>query len=318
MLNKQFDDPDLAGVGHLVEENFFNLGLSDHPLQALNRNARMDRTFRDEGRKEITGLEEDAFEFRTLTLRQIKDARNFMHNGSFRRVQDVVEYFNDGVPQDREAGSARTISRRFTHPRGPGSHRGLGLSRRDVRDLTDFLENALYDPAFVHFDPDSTTDSFQPNARDLTYSVYRPDLAALGASDGWMPSGLPPDNNDPLSRRDMGLEFLDVTAQADIRLSDSDTKSDGRRQEDEYRIRNAGTSVIDTHLLIVAQGLPDSIRMDNASGITSNGDPYLRVFLRDGVLRPGQSLTEELRFRLENGAPPVSYTVVLLSGQGNP
>jgi hypothetical protein len=318
MLNKQFDEPDVTGVGTLVEENFVNLGLSDHPLQALNREARMDPSFRDVGRKEITGRDEDAFEFRVLTLRQLRDARQLMHNGSFSRMEDVVKYFNAGVPQDREAGSAKSISPRFTHPRGPGSRRGLGLSRGDVRDLTDFLENALYDPAFVRFDPDSTTDTFNPNARDLTYSVHRPDLAALGAIDGRMLSGLPPFNNDPLSRRDMGLEFLDVTAQADIRLIDSDTKSGGRRQEDEYRIRNTGSSVIDTHLLIVAQGLPDPIRMDNASGITSSGDPYLRVFLRDGVLRPGQSITEELRFRRERDDPPVSYTLVLLSGQGNP
>lgn len=36
----------------------------------------------------------------------------------------------------------------------------------------------------------------QPNAQDLTYSIYRPDLAALGAIDGFMLSGLPISNND--------------------------------------------------------------------------------------------------------------------------
>ena len=40
MLNKQVSDPDVAGVGQFVEENFYNLGLGDHPLQALNRAAR--------------------------------------------------------------------------------------------------------------------------------------------------------------------------------------------------------------------------------------------------------------------------------------
>jgi hypothetical protein len=29
----------------------------------------------------------------------------------------------------------------------------------------------------------------QPNERDLTYSKYRPDLAALGAQDGFMLGG---------------------------------------------------------------------------------------------------------------------------------
>ena len=54
MLNKQVNDPDVAGAGQFVEENFYNLGLADHPLQALNRAARNDPNFHDDGRREIT------------------------------------------------------------------------------------------------------------------------------------------------------------------------------------------------------------------------------------------------------------------------
>ena len=87
------------------------------------------------------------------------------------------------------------------------------MSRQQVDDLTDFLVNALYDPALAHYDPNSSTDSLQPNPRDLTYSKYHPELIALGAKDGLLLSGLAIDDNDPLSRRDQGLEFLDVTSQ---------------------------------------------------------------------------------------------------------
>ncbi len=146
-------------------------------------------------------------------MRQIKGSGFFFHNGAFTNVRDVVEYFNHGVPQNPVTGAASTFSPRFSNPRGSGSPPGLGLSDDQVDDITDFLENALYDPAFVKYDPKSTTITFQPNARDLTYSVYRPDLAALGAKDGFMPSGLPVSVNDPLSRRDLGLEFLDVTSE---------------------------------------------------------------------------------------------------------
>ena len=318
MLNKQVTDPDVAGVGQFVEENFYNLGLADHPLQALNVVARQDPNFRDDGRKEITFRDSDAFKFRVLTLRQLKDARFFFHNGSFTSVKDVVRYFNAGVPQDAEAAAAGTLTLRFTHPRGPDSPRGLGLSEDQVDDLTDFLENALYDPAFVGFDPDSTTDTFQLNERDLTYSIFRPDLAALGAIDGRPASRLPQDNDDALSRRDMGLEFLDVTAQVDITLIDSNSRSRNRRQKDEYTITNTSLSIVDTHLLIVVQGLADGIQMENASGTTSTGDPYLRLFLPNGVLLPGQSIVETLLFERQSHAPAVSYTLKLLSGQGNP
>jgi cytochrome c peroxidase len=319
MLNKQVDDPDVAGVGEFVEENFYNLGLADHPLQALNRVVRNDPNFRDDGRREITARDSDAFKFRVLTLRQLKDARFFFHNGLFTSVKDVVRYFNAGVPQDAEAAAAGTLSSRFTNPRGPGSPPGLGLSDEQVDDLTDFLENGLYDPAFVEFDPDSPTRMFQLSPPEFLYSVYRPDLAALGAVDGRPASGLPQDNDDALSRRDTGLEFLDVTTQIDTVLIDSHRKSGDRKQTDEYEITNNSSSLMDTHLLIVVEGLSGQVQMTNASGTTSTGDPYLRVFLPEGVLLPGQSTVVGLTFaQWVPHASPVSYTLSFLSGQGNP
>ena len=327
-LNKQFNDPDVAGIGQFVEENFINVGIGDHPLQALVAQARghLDPAklgrdgfpyhAEDRGRQEVTENPDHMFKFRVLTLRQLKDGRNFMHNASFTKVRDVVQYFNAGVPQDPTTGAAPTLSTRFTNPRGPGSARGLGLSASQVDDVADFLENGLYDPAFAKFDPKSSTDSFQPNARDLTYSKFRPDLAALGAKDGLMPSGRPIDNNDPLSRRDAGLEFLDVTSQAHIALIDRD-RDDGR-QRDRYRITNNSTSIIDTHLLLVASGLPRQIQLVNGSGKTQAGDPYLRVFLKDGVIMPGQSIVVSLVFELDRRDPRVNYSLGLLSGQGQP
>jgi hypothetical protein len=336
MLNKQINDPDVAGIGQLLEENFINIGIGDHPVQALNAEARgrLDRRrlgrdgfpyhAEDTGRQEITGNPDHAFKFRSLTLRQLRDGGNFMHNASFTKVRDVVEYFNAGVAQDPTAGAAHTLDKRFTNPRGPGYPVGLGLSRKQVDDLADFLENGLYDPAFRDDDPKSTTDRFQPSKRDLTYSKYRPDLAALGAKDGFMPSGLAINNNDPLSRRDQGLEFLDVTSQAHISLIDRD-RDDGR-QRDVYRITNNSTSVIDTHLLMVARGLPRQIELVNGSGTTQAGDPYLRVFLNDGVIMPGKSIVVSLVFkrersdhrRDERNDRGVNYSLGLLSGQGKP
>jgi len=331
ILNKQVNDPDLAGIGQFVEENFFNIGIGDHPVQALNALARghLDPSklgkdgfpyhAEDVGRQEITHIADHAFKFRVLTLRQLKDGRNFMHNASFTKVRDVVEYFNAGIPQDPTAGAAPTLSTRFTNPRGPGTPNGLGLSKDQVDDLTDFLENGLYDPAFVKYDPNSTTDTFQPNERDLAFSKYRRDLAALGAKDGSMPSGRAISNNDPLSRRDEGLEFLDVTSEATISLLRRGPDEDDDVQKDTYSISNISTSIIDTHLLVIAQGLPPGVRLLNRnSGTTSTGAPYLRVFLPNGVLLPGQSTVQTLRFKRPDGSQPIRYQLTLLSGQGNP
>jgi hypothetical protein len=180
------------------------------------------------------------------------------------------------------------------------------LTESQVDDITDFLENALYDPALVTYDPASTTDTFQPNPHDITYSKYRPDLAALGAKDGFMVSGLAIDDNDPLARRDEGLEFLNVTQQCSVTsLADPD----------DYKITNTGPGVIDTNLLVVVTGLPAGVTLLNGSGTTTGGDPYLRLFLHDGVIEPNASVSVQLQFSAHSGQ--LQYSLSLLSGQGS-
>lgn len=304
MLNKQPSDPDVAGIGQLVEENFINVGIGDHPVQALNAAARNHATAyhaEDTGRAEITGNPSDAFKFRSLTLRQLKDARTFFHNGSVNRIRDAVSYFNAGVAQDPTAGAAATLDTRFTHPRGAGSQTGLGLTESQIDDVTEFLENGLYDESFVT--------ALQPSVDDLAYSKNRPELAALGAKDGLMLSGLAIDDNDPLARRDQGLEFLDVTAQASMQLISTSGN------QDTWLITNTSSSVIDTHLLVVITGLPAGVTVD-AKEKTAAGKPYYRKFLPDGVLSPGQSIsTTVVR---TGGGSSSSYTFQLMSGQGKP
>jgi cytochrome c peroxidase len=316
MLNKQPEDPDVAGVGQFVEQNFFNVGIGDHPVQALNAlrrgHLKLDRDGNplphgeDTGRQEITGNSDDAYKFRSLTLRQLKDARTFFHNGSFTNLRDVVSYFNEGVAQDQQfAGQATSLERRFTNPRGSRGARGLGLTDDQIDAVADFIENGLYDPGFAR--------DFQPNLSDLTYSKYRPELAALGARDGQLLSGLAVDNNDPLSRRDQGLEFLDVTQRVTFERVGRD-----RSPEAVYRLGNTSDAVVDTHLLIVVRGLPQGVRLTNGSGYTRAGEPYLRLFLKGGVLLPGQRITQRLVFSGARDGRVPAFQVRLLSGQGVP
>lgn len=314
MLNKQPDDPDVAGVGKFIEENFANIGIGDHPVQALNAFARGNATdyhAEDTGRHEITHKDEDRFKFRSLTLRQLRDARQFFHNGSFDSVRDVVEYFNMGVPQDKTAGAEPNLDPRFTSPRGEGTT-GLGLTPAQVDDLTDFLENGLYDATFA--------ESFQPTADDLNYSVHHPTLAAAGAKDGVLLSGSAIDDNDPLARRDQGLEFLDVTAQADMKVSTNGS-------QDTWVISNISGSVIDTHLLVIVTGLAPGVTVDAPETTTNKalpggvasgepvGEPVYRVFLPNGVLEPGASVSVDI---VRSGGSSGSYKLKLLSGQGKP
>jgi cytochrome c peroxidase len=318
MLNKQLGDE----AGRLVEENFYNLGIGDHPLRELARQALGDPNHHDIGRGEITGRTEDNFKFRVLTLRQLKDSGGqLMHSALFTSVREVVQYFNQGVPEDPIAAAAGNLTPRFTHPRGPNSDPGLGLSRRDIADLVDFLENALYDPAFVRYDPHSPTETFELNARDLTYSAYRPDLAALGATDGLMASGLCRSSNDSLTRRDLGLEFLDVTSRLRLTWRDEHPDAWNRARVQRLRFINDSSEPIDTDLIVCFRGLPPGVQVVEAEGLTANtptsGLPYVRCRLPEGEIPPGGGFTVVVQFK----APPrtkISYTLDLLSGQGKP
>jgi cytochrome c peroxidase len=317
MLNKQLGDE----AGLLVEENFYNLGIGDHPLQELARQALVDPNHHDVGRGEITGRAGDNFKFRALTLRQLKDSGGQLtHSALFTSVREVVQYFNKGVPEDPVAAAAGNVTPRFTQPRGPDSEPGLGLSEQDVEALVDFLENALYDPAFRFFDPSSTTDTFEPNAKDLVYSTYHPDLATLGAIDGLMASGLCRSSNDLLTRRDFGLEFLDVTSRIQITRSGSRDPF-GRMILQRLKLLNVTDEPIDTHLLLCFKGLPPSVTVVGAEGLTTNtpmpGLPYLRVFVPGGELAAGSSLTVVVAFSAPRNTK-MNYTLDLLSGQGRP
>jgi len=68
----------------------------------------------------------------------------------------------------------------------------------------------------------------------------------------------------------------------------------------------------------IARDLPFEVEMTNASGRTSTGDSYRRVFLSQGILAPAQSIDVALRFRRHRQPPPVSFSLLLLSDQGIP
>jgi hypothetical protein len=107
-----------------------------------------------------------------------------------------------------------------------------------------------------------------------------------------------------------------VTAKLTSELVDHDES--GSQAKHLWRLTNTSNDVVDTHLLVILDGLPAGVRLLNASGSTKSGQPYLRVFLRDGMLNPGESVSEPLVFSQGRKSPPPAYTLELLSGQGAP
>jgi cytochrome c peroxidase len=50
----------------------------------------------DQGRRKISGIEGDHGAFRTPTLREIARTAPYMHDGSLKTLEEVVDYYNQG------------------------------------------------------------------------------------------------------------------------------------------------------------------------------------------------------------------------------
>jgi cytochrome c peroxidase len=82
--------------------------------------------FADEGRFIVTGLPADRGAFKTPTLREIARTAPYMHDGSLRRLEDVVNFYDRGGR---------------TNPLLDPELRPLGLTDQEKRDLVSFLRS---------------------------------------------------------------------------------------------------------------------------------------------------------------------------------
>ncbi len=101
---------------------------------------------RNLGRGGFTYLEEDMHKFKVPQLYNLRDVGFYFHGASKTSLRQVVEYFNDGIPENPDV-SADQISGLF-HP--------LGLSNEEIDDLVEFLENGLFDPNLERYRPERT------------------------------------------------------------------------------------------------------------------------------------------------------------------
>ncbi|MCC6511326.1 MAG: c-type cytochrome [Pirellulaceae bacterium] len=69
---------------HFTDLGFHNLGVGAAAKEP------------DQGRRKISGLEGDQGSFRTPTLREIARTAPYMHDGSLKTLEEVVDYYNQG------------------------------------------------------------------------------------------------------------------------------------------------------------------------------------------------------------------------------
>jgi cytochrome c peroxidase len=88
----------------------------------------MDKPNPDKGREEISKLEGDRGSFKTPTLREIARTAPYMHNGSMKTLEEVVEHYVKG-------GVGNPWLSEDIFP--------LKLTDQDKKDLVTFLKEGL-------------------------------------------------------------------------------------------------------------------------------------------------------------------------------
>ncbi|MFT4665834.1 MAG: cytochrome c peroxidase [Polaribacter sp.] len=100
---------------------------------------------RNLGRGGFTGLAEDLFKFRIPQLYNLKNAGHYFHGSSKNSLREVVEYFNNAIPENENVPAAQ-LSVYF---------RPLHLTEQEIDDLTIFLEDSLYDDDLDRYVPEA-------------------------------------------------------------------------------------------------------------------------------------------------------------------
>ncbi len=98
---------------------------------------------RNKGRGGFTLRDEDLYKFKVPQLYNMKDVGFYFHGASKNSLREVVEYFNLAITENPDVPQDR-IDPLF---------KPLGLTPSQVTDLTEFLENGLYDPNLLRYKP---------------------------------------------------------------------------------------------------------------------------------------------------------------------
>lgn len=104
----------------------------------------------DLGRGGFTGNPSEYYRFKTPQLYNLKDSPFFGHGGTLNSVRAVIEYKNNAIPENPEVPESQ-LSEEF-HP--------LNLTEQEITDLTNFVEDALYDPNLFRYVPQDLPSGF--------------------------------------------------------------------------------------------------------------------------------------------------------------
>lgn len=96
------------------------------------------------GRGGFTKNPNDNYKFKVPQLYNLKDSPHYGHGSSFSSIRDVVVYKNNGMKENGTVPDFQ-LANQF---------KPLNLTENEIDALVDFIENALYDPNLMRYQPD--------------------------------------------------------------------------------------------------------------------------------------------------------------------
>ncbi len=134
---------------NLGANDFYALGVNDlyQTGLAFNTSAEDQRNL---GRGEYSGQEIDNYKFKIPQLYNLADAPFYFHGSSKTTLTEVVDYFNEAIPENPNVPKEQ-IARQF---------QPLQLTPQQIVDLTAFLETGLRDPNLERYVPEQVLSGF--------------------------------------------------------------------------------------------------------------------------------------------------------------
>lgn len=119
-----------------TDHDFHNIGLGDNDFRQLFLNRRQGLPEPETGRfaHVPVGLKQSRLigAYRTPTLRNLPRTEPYMHNGAFKTLEKVVDFFNRGISGLHENLAPQLLQ-------GPGQPQRLGLTEEEMGNLVLFL-----------------------------------------------------------------------------------------------------------------------------------------------------------------------------------
>lgn len=111
------------------------------------------------GRASFTKKPSDEYKFKVPQLYNLRDSPFYGHGSSFNSIEEVIRYKNKGIPENGIVPSQQLAS----------TFKPLGLTEEEIGQLTNFIENALYDSQLERYVPiDLPSGNCFPNSDEIS------------------------------------------------------------------------------------------------------------------------------------------------------